>query len=259
MTPAELRWGARTERWRRVDRGVYAVGPEPLTRLDRRWRRSSPHRRVARSRGRRSRRIGSSSRSPARAHHICVRNPRCTDGLQTVVDLAALLDDLTWEHAAESAFHKKLTSVASWSRHCRRWRGHGHRAPAGFAVYRPAPVRCSGHGEPAGDADGAARPYRGRARRPRPSIRVVRRVRPAGRPSRPGVAGPGPVRRARWRASQGQPVYDSSRDSRGGAHRVAVRPLQLVGGPPWPHHHRSTIGPGRRAVPPPAADAVVVV
>lgn len=34
----------------------------------------------------------------------------CTDGLQTLVDLAAMLDDLTWEQAAESAFHKKLTS-----------------------------------------------------------------------------------------------------------------------------------------------------
>jgi len=36
----------------------------------------------------------------------------CTDGLRTLVDLAPLLGDLTWEQAAESAFHRELTSAA---------------------------------------------------------------------------------------------------------------------------------------------------
>lgn len=36
----------------------------------------------------------------------------CTNGLMTLVDLAATLDDLTWEQALESALRKRLTSVA---------------------------------------------------------------------------------------------------------------------------------------------------
>ena len=37
---------------------------------------------------------------------------RCTDGLQTLVDLAAELDDREWEHTLESALRKRLTSIA---------------------------------------------------------------------------------------------------------------------------------------------------
>jgi len=36
----------------------------------------------------------------------------CTDGLQTLVDLSATLDDLTWEQALESGLRKKLFFVA---------------------------------------------------------------------------------------------------------------------------------------------------
>jgi very-short-patch-repair endonuclease len=38
---------------------------------------------------------------------------RCADGLATLVDLAASLDDLTWEQALESALRKRLTTVAA--------------------------------------------------------------------------------------------------------------------------------------------------
>lgn len=46
---------------------------------------------------------------PARV--IGVEGIRCTDGLQTMLDLAAELDDLYWEQALESALRKKLTTV----------------------------------------------------------------------------------------------------------------------------------------------------
>jgi hypothetical protein len=36
---------------------------------------------------------------------------RCTDALQTLVDLAAIIDDPTWEQALESALRRRLTSV----------------------------------------------------------------------------------------------------------------------------------------------------
>ena len=35
LTQSALRWGERAGRWRRVDRGVYAEGPEDPTPLDR--------------------------------------------------------------------------------------------------------------------------------------------------------------------------------------------------------------------------------
>ena len=35
----------------------------------------------------------------------------CTNGLQTIVDLAAVLDDLEWEQALESALFKKLLTI----------------------------------------------------------------------------------------------------------------------------------------------------
>jgi very-short-patch-repair endonuclease len=42
---------------------------------------------------------------------VTVAGLRCTDGTQTMVDLAASLDDLRWEQALESALRKRLTSV----------------------------------------------------------------------------------------------------------------------------------------------------
>ncbi len=37
---------------------------------------------------------------------------RCTDGLQTMIDLAGCVDDLVWEQALESALRKRLLTVA---------------------------------------------------------------------------------------------------------------------------------------------------
>ena len=42
---------------------------------------------------------------------ITVQGIRCTDGLQTLADLAGVLDDLVWEQALESALRKELTTI----------------------------------------------------------------------------------------------------------------------------------------------------
>lgn len=136
VTPAQLRWGERTGRWRRVDRGVYALGPEPPTRLDRAVAtvlgtggvacgtlagvlhgldgvRLGPPPHVTLARSRQTRR--------GTARHLDLPPERitsafgipCTDGFRTLVDLAALVDDLIWEQAAESAVRRKLTSIAN--------------------------------------------------------------------------------------------------------------------------------------------------
>jgi hypothetical protein len=44
---------------------------------------------------------------------VVLADVRCADGLMTLVDLAASLDDLTWEQALESALRKHLTTVVA--------------------------------------------------------------------------------------------------------------------------------------------------
>jgi very-short-patch-repair endonuclease len=128
-----IRWGLRVGRWRRVEHGIYAEGSADPTRFD--------HARAAlvatggvasgtmagailrldavqytrldvtvpRSHG--TRRAGIRRRELAPGHVIEVRGIRCTDGLQTLVDLAAELDDTAWEAALESALRRGLTSI----------------------------------------------------------------------------------------------------------------------------------------------------
>jgi len=121
MTRAALRWGAHAGRWRSVCRGVYIIGaddPTPLERalavvvacdgtasgtlagvlleLDSVTLRGPgttiPSTKSGRRQG--ARRV---DLQPERI--TTVQGVRCTDGLQTLLDLAALLDDLTWEQA----------------------------------------------------------------------------------------------------------------------------------------------------------------
>jgi hypothetical protein len=44
---------------------------------------------------------------------ISVEHTPCVNGLQTLIDLAATLDDLSWEQALESALRKGLTTVSA--------------------------------------------------------------------------------------------------------------------------------------------------
>ena len=129
-----LRWGQRTGAWRRVERGVYAEGPDEPTAFD--------HARAAlvRTGGvacgtlagelhgldsvtfdgsgisvlphQNGRRPDVHRRNLPACRIVTVHGLRCTDGLQTVVDLAAVADDVRWEQMLESALRKRLTSIA---------------------------------------------------------------------------------------------------------------------------------------------------
>jgi hypothetical protein len=52
-----------------------------------------------------------------------VRGYRCTTGLQTIIDLASVMDDITWEHALENALRNKLTTVEEIDQASRGVRG----------------------------------------------------------------------------------------------------------------------------------------
>ncbi|MEN3274176.1 MAG: hypothetical protein V7636_2937 [Actinomycetota bacterium] len=119
LTRDALRWGEKRGRWRRIVRGVYGVGPEPPSQLD-----------IARARVVAS---GSAARgglagvlhdldsvrltppprrlAKADGNLTMVGGVACANGLLTLVDLAATLDDDTWEQALESALRRKLTTV----------------------------------------------------------------------------------------------------------------------------------------------------
>jgi hypothetical protein len=120
VTPAALKWGERTGRWRRVERGVYVVGAAPVEDLDRARARVRARGGVARGLlagvlhdldavsldgpcGRR--------RPIDHAAVVVLGGVRCANGLDTLVDLAEVLDDDRWEQALESALRRRLTSV----------------------------------------------------------------------------------------------------------------------------------------------------
>lgn len=122
LTPEALRWGSHVGRFTSIGRGVYGDGPADPTALD--WARAHVLRRGIEARGslagvlhgldsvwldgRPTRR----DRLPAEWTVIVAGQP-CADGLHTLIDLAAYLDDLRWEQALESALRKRLTSLGA--------------------------------------------------------------------------------------------------------------------------------------------------
>lgn len=120
LTMDALRWGE-GRRWRRLERGVYADGPDDPTPLDR--ARGRVLRSEAAARGCLAGvlldldGVGLDDR-PTRsreARHgglITVAGIPCADGLQALVDLAAIVDDDRWEQALESALRKRLVTIA---------------------------------------------------------------------------------------------------------------------------------------------------
>jgi very-short-patch-repair endonuclease len=131
---------AREKGWRRSGQGVYVEGTTPPSRLDRALAVVVVTGGIASGRlagvllgldgvslrgadvtvrpGSSNRRAGVRRRElPANAV-VLVAGFRCTSGLQTLIDLAAELDDVRWEQALESALRKKLVSVAELER-CR--------------------------------------------------------------------------------------------------------------------------------------------
>lgn len=125
LTRAALRWGEQRGRWRRLDRQVYGMGPEPAAAVDRARARVLAADGVAcgglagvlhgldsvvlDGRPTQRRKL-----DPSRV--IEAGGVRCTDGLQTLVDLAAILDDAIWEQALESALRMELTTVDELAR-----------------------------------------------------------------------------------------------------------------------------------------------
>ncbi len=128
-----LRWRVKTGRWQRVAQGVYLEGGEPPTPFERALATvivtggvasfslagilhgldgvelAEPYATV--KRGVQTSRPGVRSRAlmvPAVAQ---VQGFRCTTGLQTIVDLAEVLDDDHWEQALESALRKRLMKL----------------------------------------------------------------------------------------------------------------------------------------------------
>lgn len=119
LTDDALRWGQRIGRWRRVQRSVYAEGPEPVTQLDRERARvlaaagvargalaGAMHRLDVELDGRPLRRL---ALPPDRL--VVIDELVCADALQTLVDLARALDDDRWEQALESALRRRLVTI----------------------------------------------------------------------------------------------------------------------------------------------------
>src|SRR5688572_12595541 len=118
-TSDALRWAVEKQRVTSVGRGVYAMGPEAPTALDRARADVLRSGREARGHlagvlhgldsvyldGRPTRR----DRLPD-GWVVELGGVRCANGLTTMIDLARTLDDLTWEQALESALRKGLTT-----------------------------------------------------------------------------------------------------------------------------------------------------
>ena len=121
-TRGALRWAREQGRIHSVVHGVYATGSAEPTALDRAC--AVVLRRDTEARGHLAGvlhgldSVALDDRPTRRARLsaervMVVAGMRCADGLTTLVDLAASLDDLTWEQALESALRKRLTTVAS--------------------------------------------------------------------------------------------------------------------------------------------------
>jgi hypothetical protein len=118
LSKDELQWGERTGRWRRVQLGIYAEGPEPITPFDRERAKVIASRREARGglagvlHGLDSVELdGRPTRRNALDHTVLVAGLPCADGVQTLLDLASTLTDDVWEQAMESALHKRIATV----------------------------------------------------------------------------------------------------------------------------------------------------
>jgi hypothetical protein len=123
LTSNALRWRADTGAAVRVQRGVYADGPEPPTLLDRQRAAVLAARGTAR---------GALAGvlleldsvqldgMPLRKGRLVderttvIGDVRCVSALQVLVDLAAHLDDDTWEQVLESALRKRLVARCSF-------------------------------------------------------------------------------------------------------------------------------------------------
>lgn len=124
LSRQQVRAGELNGRWRRMVRSVYGEGREEPTALD--CARAAVVASGGVACGRlaavlhgldgidltRGADIASARRRPMVAEHVVVLGGvPCTDGALTLVDLAAVVDDLVWEQALESALRKGITTL----------------------------------------------------------------------------------------------------------------------------------------------------
>ena len=134
LTRDALRWGQRKGRWRRIENGVYGDGPEAPSPLDRARASVLATRGIACGRlagvlheldgitvrgpevavapSGNGRRPGVRRRDIDPSRIVAAGGIPCTDGLQTLLDLAGTVSDEAWEQALESALCMKLTTIA---------------------------------------------------------------------------------------------------------------------------------------------------
>jgi hypothetical protein len=118
LSESALRWGVRRGAWVRVERGVYAEGVDPPGALDR------ERARVLAAGGVASgalagvlheldgvRLDGRPLRRRAAVDAVAVGGVPCTDPLQTLMDLSAVVTDEVWEQALECALRRRLVRV----------------------------------------------------------------------------------------------------------------------------------------------------
>ena len=120
LTTSALRCGEQRGQWRRLARQVYGEGSMPPSPLDLARASVLAYGHVARD-DLAGVLLGLDAvfltRRPLRRylvtpqHVIVVDGVPCGNGIQTLIDLAARLDDLQWEQALESALRKKLATV----------------------------------------------------------------------------------------------------------------------------------------------------
>ena len=123
LTSHALRWSVHRGDCQRVQRNVYAEGREPISQLDRERAKVLVADSVARG-GLAGVLLGLDSveldgcptrRNPLAAEHVVVvEGTPCADGYQTLVDLAARLEDDVWEQALESALRKRLVAIVDF-------------------------------------------------------------------------------------------------------------------------------------------------
>ncbi len=134
-TPDRLRWKVRTGGYTDLGRGVYAEGSEPPSMLDESIAGALVTGGVVAGGAAAAMHGGldldfvervhfvvpdgsSNKRGGARRTRliggvVVVHGVRTTDGLQTLIDLAAELDDRRWEHALEACLRQRLTTIAA--------------------------------------------------------------------------------------------------------------------------------------------------
>ncbi len=133
LSNSAIRWAVRKGRLTPVVRSVYAAGPQPPTSLERAVAVVFATRGIASGRlagqlldidavtlhgpdvsvqptASRSR-AGTRRRKLPPERVVVVDGVPCTDGLQTLVDLAAELDDAEWEQALECVLRRRLTTI----------------------------------------------------------------------------------------------------------------------------------------------------